>query len=241
MIRAAIIDDEIKSILILKKLLEAHCPEVEVIIEATNMERACAMIRENEPQLVFLDIEMSEGTGFDLLRAFDAPSFHVIFVTAHSNYAVKAFKVSAIDFIVKPIDVDDLVSAVRKAAAIIKKDTTTGHVPLHFFNIRTRRGFLYIKPENITRIEAENSYCRVFVNDGQQHLLSHHLGAIEESLDKEMFLRIHKSDIININYLKNFHQADGLFVEMMDGSMVKVARRCKKRLEAKLNQPHHKK
>lgn len=237
MIRAAIIDDEIKSILVLKQLLAVHCPEVDVIIETTNMEEGCNQIRENKPQLVFLDVEMPEGTGFDLLRMFDTPFFHVIFVTAHSSYAVKAFKFSAVDYIVKPIDVDDLVSAVRKAAAIIKKDSATAQPPLHFFNIRTRRGFIYIKPENITRLQAESSYCRVFVDGGQQHLLSYNLGSIEESLDNDMFLRIHKSDIININYLKNFHQSDGLFVEMMDGSMVKVARRCKKRLEAKLNQP----
>jgi two-component system LytT family response regulator len=235
MIRSAIIDDEIKSILLLKKLLEDHCPDIEVIFEATTIESGYAMIHEKRPQLIFLDIEMPEGTSFDLLREFDSPLFHVIFVTAHSSYAVKAFKFSAVDYIVKPIDVDDLVNAVKKAVTIIKKETGSTSPYLSFLNIRTRQGPLYIKPENIIRIQAENSYSRIFINDGQNYMLSYHLGLIEESLDKEVFLRIHKSDLININYLRSFHSAGDLFAEMTDGALVKVSRRCKKRLEEKLN------
>jgi two-component system, LytTR family, response regulator len=234
MISAAIIDDEIKSLLILKKLLADHCPAVEVIIESANIATACTLIKEKRPQLIFLDVEMPEGTGFDLLREFDAPFFHVIFVTAHSSYAVKAFKFSAVDYVVKPIDVDDLVSAVKKATDLIKKEMGTSASPLPFLNIRTRQGSLYIKPENILRIQAENSYSRIFINDGQHYVLSYHLGFIEESLDKNIFLRIHKSDIININYLKSFHNAGDYFAEMVDGSMVKVSRRCKKLLEDRL-------
>jgi two-component system LytT family response regulator len=236
MIRAAIIDDEIKSLLILKKLLTDHCPGIDVIIETTNIFQGCTLIKEKRPQLVFLDIEMPEGTGFDLLREFDAPFFHVIFVTAHSSYAVKAFKFSAVDYVVKPIDVDDLVNAVKKATDLIKKEMGTIGSALSFLNIRTKQGSLYIKPESILRIQAENSYSRIFINDGQHYMLSYHLGFIEESLDKKTFLRVHKSDIININYLKTFHGAGECCAEMVDGSIVKVSRRCRKQLEDKLKQ-----
>jgi two-component system, LytTR family, response regulator len=236
MIRTAIIDDEIKSLLILKKLLMDHCPGIEVIIETTDISKGCTLIKEKRPELVFLDIEMPEGTGFDLLREFNSPFFHVIFVTAHSSYAVKAFKFSAVDYVVKPIDVDDLVSAVKKATDLIKKEMSTAGSALSFLNIRTRQGSFYIKPESILRIQAENSYSRIFINDGQHYVLSYHLGFIEERLDKNIFLRVHKSDIININYLKSFHNAGEFFAEMVDGSMVKVSRRSRKQLEDKLKQ-----
>lgn len=234
MIRTAIIDDEIKSLLILKKLLTDHCAGIEVIIETTNISRGCTLIKEKRPQLVFLDVEMPEGTGFDLLSEFDTPFFHVIFVTAHSSYAVKAFKYSAVDYVVKPIDVDDLVGAVKKVTDLIKKEMGTAGSALSFLNIRTKKGSLYIKPENILRIQAENSYSRLFINDGQHYVLSYHLGFIEENLDKDIFLRVHKSDIINIHYLKSFHNAGECCAEMADGSMVKVSRRCRKQLEDKL-------
>jgi two-component system, LytTR family, response regulator len=234
MISVAIIDDEIKSILILKKLLGDHCPGIEVIAESMNIQEGCRMIREGQPQLVFLDVEMSDGTGFDLLQQFDSPLFYVIFVTAHSSYAVKAFKFSAVDYILKPIDVDDLINAVEKATVIINKKAAP-ELQLSFLNIRTRQGPMYIKPENIIRIQAENSYSRVFVNDGQNYVLSYHLGAIEADLDTTVFIRIHKSDIINITYLKSFHSAGDLSVEMTDGSIVKVARRSKKLLEERLS------
>jgi len=237
MITAAIIDDEIKSVLILKKLLTDHCPGIEVIIETTNISLGYTLIKEKRPQLLFLDVEMPESTGFDLLREFASPFFHVIFVTAHSSYAVKAFKFSAVDYIVKPIDVDDLVSAVKKATDFIKKEMSAVGSALSFLNIRTKQGSLYIKPENILRIQAENSYSRIFINNGQHYVLSYHLGFIEESLDRNIFLRVHKSDIININYLKSFHNTGEFLAEMIDGSMVKVSRRCRKQLEYKLNQP----
>jgi two-component system LytT family response regulator len=237
MIRTAIIDDELKSLLILKKLLTDHCRGIEVIIETTSLSMGCTLIKEKRPQLVFLDVEMPEGTGFDLLSEFDTPFFYVIFVTAHSSYAVKAFKFSAVDYVVKPIDVDDLVSAVKKAKDLIQKEMGAAGSALSFLNIRTKQGSLYIKPENILRIQAENSYSHIFNKDGRHYVLSYHLGFIEESLDKNVFLRVHKSDIININYLKAFHNAGEYFAEMIDGSMVKVSRRCRKQLEDKLNQP----
>ena len=140
------------------------------------------------------------------------------------------------DYVVKPIDADDLVSAVKKATDLIKKEMGTADPALSFLNIRTKQGSLYIKPENILRIQAESSYSHIFNNDGRHYVLSYHLGFIEESLDKNVFLRVHKSDIININYLKTFHNAGECCAEMVDGSMVKVSRRCRKQLEDKLKQ-----
>jgi two-component system, LytTR family, response regulator len=236
MIKIGIIDDEIKSILILRKLLIDHCPEIELVLEATGIKEGYAAIREKQPQLIFLDIEMSDGTGFDLLRQFDSPNFYVIFVTAHTDYAIKAFKFSAVDYILKPIDVDDLINAVEKATAIIKKGNLGDSREIPFLNIRTKQGSVYIKPETIIRIQAENSYSRIFINDGQNYMLSYNLGSVEDKLDKNMFIRIHKSDIININYLKSFHNTGELFIEMTDGSTVRVSRRSKKLLEERLNQ-----
>jgi two-component system LytT family response regulator len=232
MIKAAIVDDEIKSILILKKMLHDHCPGIDVIVESKNIKEGSAMIREKRPQLLFLDVEMSEGTGFDLLEQFDDPFFYVVFVTAHSNYAVKAFKFSAVDYILKPIDAADLVLAVEKAVKIIKENKKDNEIS--FLNIRTKQGSLYIKPATIIRIQAENSYSRVFVSNGENYVLSYNMGTIEDDLDRDVFLRIHKSAIININYLKAYHATGNLHVEMMDGSIVPVSRRSKKILENRL-------
>jgi two-component system, LytTR family, response regulator len=233
MIKAAIVDDEVKSILILKKMLNDHCPGIDVIIESKNIKDACAMIKEKRPQLLFLDVEMSEGTGFDLLEQFDDPFFYVVFVTAHSNYAVKAFKFSAVDYILKPIDASDLVLAVEKAIKIIRENKKDGK-EISFLNIRTKQGSLYIKPATIMRIQAENSYSRVFVSNGESYVLSYNLGTIEDDLDRDMFLRVHKSAIINISFLKTFHATGNLHVEMTDGSMVPVSRRSKKSVENRL-------
>lgn len=234
MIRSLIIDDEVKSRLLIRKMLTDHCPEVEIIGEAGTVEEGLILMRERKPQLLFLDIEMGDGNGFDLIRETDAPDFHIIFISAHSNYAVRAFKYSAVDYVLKPVDIDDLVFAVKKVAALQaddKKETAS----LDFLNIRTGRETIYLKPSDIVRIEAESSYSRVYTSDGQTYVVSQNLGAIEPRLDDRMFMRIHKSEIINLSYLKKFHDAAVSFAELTDGTMVAVSRRSKDLLKKKLN------
>ena len=235
MITAAIVDDEIKSILILKRMLADCCHEIEVVAEAKSIEEGCLVINDKRPALVFLDIQMTDGTGFDLLEQFDSPFFYVIFITAHSEYAVKAFKFSAVDYLLKPIDVDDLVSAVKKASKIIALNRTEDQSHIPYLSIRTTKGILRIKPEDIIRIHAEGSYSRLYLSDGKNYLFTNNLGTLHETLNGSFFLRIHKSVVININYLKTYIGADQNFVEMLDGSSIPVSRRNKAILLKRLN------
>jgi len=227
MIKTVIVDDEIKSILLLKKLLAEYCTNVEVVGEAQSIAEGTRLIREKRPQLLFLDVELNEGTGFELLQQFDNPSFFIIFVTAHSNYAVRAFKFSATDYILKPVDADDLVKTVSKVNRLVRQDPSPQQDENDFFHVKTAKGILYIKKQDITRVEGEGSYSVLFVNDGKSYIISQNLGSVEEKLPARDFLRVHKSTIINLNCIKNFLSTNTSEVEMKDGSLVQVSRRSR--------------
>lgn len=227
MIKTVIVDDEIKSILLLKKLLAEYCTNVEVVGEAQSIAEGTRLIREKRPQLLFLDVELNEGTGFELLQQFDNPSFFIIFVTAHSNYAVRAFKFSATDYILKPVDADDLVKTVSKVNRLVRQDPYPQQDENDFFHVKTAKGILYIKKQDITRVEGEGSYSVLFVNDGKSYIISQNLGSVEEKLPARDFLRVHKSTIINLNCIKNFLSTNTSEVEMKDGSLVQVSRRSR--------------
>jgi len=233
MIQAVIIDDELRSLRLIRKILTENCPLVEVIGEAQGVQEGIRLIRELKPQLVFLDIEMDDGSGFDVLREFDQSAFRFIFITAHSNYAIRAFKVSAVDYVLKPVDVDDLVAAVHKAVvSLVVMEPQTS--PVEYIPLRSGKETLYLKPVEISRIEGEGSYSQIFLTDGRNFWMSQNLGSFEERLPVSDFLRIHKSCIINFNYMVRFHDSANAFVEMNDGSRVPVSRRNKELVRQKL-------
>lgn len=243
MIRSLIIDDEDQSRVALKGKLNLFCPEVEVIGEAAGVEPGLELIMEQSPDLVFLDINLAGENAFDLLDRLQegleehAKQPEIIFITAHDEYALKAIKFSALDYLLKPVDAEDLVKAVRK----LEEKTGKGPVGLQVLieNIRqasdspkkivvpTSDGMHVIKVSDILRCESSSNYTN-FIIRGQKNLLaSKTLKEFDILLAPYNFERIHKSHLVNVNYIKRYVQTDGGYVIMEDDSRIPVANRKK--------------
>ncbi|MGZ3923200.1 MAG: LytR/AlgR family response regulator transcription factor, partial [Flavisolibacter sp.] len=231
MIRTIIIDDEPSSINVLSLLLKKSCKdEVRVLATSTSPFIGKTLIEQNQPDLVFLDIEMPGMSGIDLVRSFPTPSFHTVFVTAYDAYAVEAFRLSAIDYLLKPVESGDVVRVVEK----VKKQTTTGtslQVQLdnlqrllnqrqlsHDANIGIAMAdkIVFVKTNNILYCEACGAYTNIFLKDGKRILSSKSLGDFESQLVGHRFFRIHHSILINLSKVKEFQRSDGGFVVMED-------------------------
>jgi len=228
MIRALLIDDEEKSRKDLRRLLELYCKEVSVIGEVSSIEAANSSLEADSPDLLFLDIEMGDGSGFHLLKFNAKHPFQVIFVTAHSHYALKAFRYGALDYLLKPIDVDDLVAAVGKLNQIFRvpeKQQPPDHD--QYLELRVSNGILYVHFNDIIRLEAEGSYTVVHLASKEKHCISNHIGYFEARLQDARFFRVHKSHLINLRHVRKFLRSDGYHVEMSDGSKAEVSRRHK--------------
>ena len=228
MIKAVLVDDEKKSTLTLKKLLGMYCADFLVSGEADNIPDAIRIINETEPDVIFLDIEMADGTGFDLLKKFDDPFFRFVFVTAHSRYAVKAFKYSAMDYLLKPVDVDDLKvtadkirSSVRDGIILKQYKSTKGKM----LKLRSKKDFLHISTDQIIHMRAVGSYTKITMLDNEEHITSFNLGTLEEKLGDKDFVRVHRSETININHIVRIIKTDTLHAELTGGIKVEISRR----------------
>lgn len=232
---ALLVDDEQKNRDSLRKLLELYCPDVQVVGEADSVEGALEALERLEPELVFLDVEMPGGTGFDFLRRAGERNFRVIFVTAHSHYAIKAIRFSAIDYLLKPVDTDDLVEAVRKAMEERSQSSAPQHLHLleslgqagiRKLAIPIRDGIAFLAPEEIVRLEADGTYTHVYTLQGK-YTGTRNIKVYEQLLSEQGFFRAHHSHLINLRHVRNFSRVDGYFVEMADGSRVEISRRKK--------------
>jgi len=240
MITAIIIDDEARARTTLNKLIERHIPNTMVIGEADSAESGRNLIEELQPDLVFLDIEMPNGNGFDLLSTFEEIDFEVIFVTAYNQYAIKAFKFSAVDYILKPINIGDLKAAVKRASRKKRKDALSGKERFDLLNanynnpnslenkivFKTTEGYDVVKPTEIIRCVASESYTELILRD-KRVVVSKKIGEVEEMLQGRLFFRIHKSHLINLSHFIKYNKGRGGTVEMMDGAKIKVAVRKK--------------
>ncbi len=248
-IGTVIIDDESNGRDILTALLEKFCPSLEILGTAENAESGKSIILELKPQLVFLDINMPGLNGFELLQQFDSIHFEVIFVTAYDNYALKAFKFSAIDYILKPIDLEDLKAAVKKAEEKLSFKVQPKERYNEFFNnikniqnpfdklgLATRDGLIFIKISDIIRCESDVNYTWFYLENGEKILASKTLKDFEEMLDEYNFYRIHKSHLVNLSHLKRYIKGEGGSVIMSDNSEVEVSRRNKEGLMKRLQQ-----
>ena len=229
MIRAILVDDERKGRLTLRKMIEKYCSDFTIIGEADNITDAKKIIKTGIPDVIFLDIEMRIGTGFDLLEELDDPFFNIVFVTAHSNYAVKAFKYSATDYLLKPVDVDDLrraTSKIRKLlkdGIVLKQSNRQGE----FLTLGIKGNMLNVSVDEIVHLEAEGSYSKIHMVNNEKRVLSVNLGVVEEKLNKKYFVRVHRSHILNIAHIRKIFREDLMYAEMTDGSKVEISRRGK--------------
>lgn len=245
MIKAIIIDDEKNAVAALEAAIKEFCPQVEITGIAYTANEGIKEIQQKNPDLVFVDIEMPGMTGLELIEQFTGRTFDVIFVTAYNQYAVKAFKVSATDYLLKPINVMELINAVKKLAD--RRETNREAVPelktdklkvalSGKLSVPTTNGAEYINIKEIVRIEADGSYVKIFTTDKKVRLVSRNLKSLEDSLEGEGFFRTHKSYLINLEHLKKFCPTkDGGYVEMADGSEILVARSVKSILSDIIN------
>ena len=238
MISAMIIDDEPKSVYTLNSFLTAHCPEVKVLCTANNAKEGKQLIESRQPQLVFLDIEMPLGSGFDLLRSLPEIGFEIIFVTAYNQYAVNAFRFSAIDYLLKPVRITELKQAVEKAALRIAEKSSKRNYELLLRNINepiaahqkialTDRGEQYlVRLDEILYLLADGNYTQV-VTPAKTFLSSKNLKDFEELLPMDMFCRIHYGHMVNIQSIAKVQKGRGGAVQMKDGKVLEIAVRRK--------------
>jgi two-component system LytT family response regulator len=225
MISSLIIDDEPKAIALLCNQLRRHCPDVNVIGQAGRIDEAIKLIEAHRPQLLFLDIQLAEGTGFDLLEKIEVRNFHVIFITAHSEFAIKAFRFSVTDYLLKPVSRELLIQAVQKVKNLIDIKHSTSAVQT--LRIPVTKGVAFTNIMNIVRLEAEGPYTHIFLDNGQHIMSSHHLKQFEEHLDPNVFLRIHRSHLINKMKISKVNETEKIYIEMADGFQIEVPRRSR--------------
>ncbi len=236
-LRTIIVDDEPDSIKLLQLQLAQHCPEIELADTYTSSVKALPGIEKLQPDLIFLDIEMPVMNGFELLEKILHLHFSVIFITAYNQYALKAFRFNAVDYLVKPIDAHDLTEAVAKAASRIKPSATQLSLmqkqlrgePATRIAIPSSQGVSFIDLNEIVYSEASNNYSKIILLNGSRLLISKTLKDVQEVLEEEHFLRVHRQYIINLNHVKQFNRNDGILT-MDNGDHIPIARNQKERL-----------
>ncbi len=248
MLKALLVDDEQKSRLGLQKLLSNYCPNVEVLGMAASVDEAMVqLIKEKDINLVFLDIEMPGKSGFELIKAFEKPPFRVIFTTAYDQYAVKAIRMSALDYLLKPIHIQELISAVNKAEqhfhnqlyaesySHLLQNLKNPNQPNPKIALPTQDGLIFLTVDQIVRCEADGNYTKIVYSESKQILASRKLKEFENMLESYNFFRVHHSHLINLSYLQAYKKGEGGTAVMLDGSEIAISRRKKDSFLERLN------
>jgi len=247
-IKAIIIDDEAPALETLKLKLEMYCESIEVVAVCHSAKEGLQAINEHKPDLVFLDIEMPWMNGFEMLECLgDNINFEVVFVTAYDQYAIRAFKVKAQDYLLKPVDKDDLINCVNRiqeSSEHFSKEKLTEIVsemdkPLNSNRIllHAKNAIEVVSQDELIYLQADSNYCNVHVKDGKRIMVTKTLNELEKLLDAEQFIRIHRSYTVNINFIKKISTEDGAYdVILEDGKRLPVSRRKKDSLFEKLGQ-----
>ena len=238
MYKVIIIDDEAKGRLALRQKLTDYCPEVEVVAEADNGPEGIFLIEHHKPRIVFLDIEMPRMNGFDMLNEMEDKNFHIIFTTAYDHYAIKAIKFAAFDYLLKPIDIEELKMAIAKIDEK-KNEQTKNQIELmqqninhpkkllHKLAIPTLEGLFFYNINDVVHLEANSNYTNIYFSNKTKIIASRTLKDFEELLPDNIFFRTHHSHLINLNYIKRYIRGDGGQIELQNGDYVEVARRKK--------------
>jgi len=238
--RAIIVDDEPDGIITLNKMLSLSCKQVEVVALCTDAEEGKLKIRELTPDLVFLDIQMPGKTGFELLAELDTDNMEVIFVTAHNQYMLQALQFSATDYLLKPIDEDRLTEAIRRVEKRQHGKGGSQNVEALLYNLQkagspkemklcipTFKGFAILKLEDIILCEAEKNYTIIHLKDKKNIIVSRPLLEYENILEGTTFLRIHRTFLINLQHVTEYHRGEGGVIIMSNGEEVEISRRKK--------------
>lgn len=247
-IKAIIVDDEKNNRIALLKLIEKFCPQVQIIADCEGVDAAIEIISKHPTDVIFLDVEMPGKNGFDLLAHYNYQCpFEVIFTTAYSQYAVKAFRFSALDYLLKPVDPEELVKAVHRLS--VKKAEEIKHKQFELLEnsiqhkdlskkqlaISTLEGIYFASLDEIVHVDADSSYTKIYLSTGDMIMSSKPLKYFEELLEDYDFVRVHQSHIINLKHIRRYVRGDGGQVIMMNGTEIEVSRRKKDDLLAKIS------
>jgi two-component system LytT family response regulator len=234
MIDVLIVDDEKAAVENLNLILsERYSDRLNVVGIARNALEAIARIQELKPSLVFLDVEMPNGDGFEVLKCIPEKAFSVIFVTSHSEYAIKAIKHSAFDYLLKPIDLEELDTSLNNVLNRNQRYQRESE-RAHIISVPQQDGMLFLPLDKVTRIDADGNYSIFRMLDDQKIMASRNLKNVEADLD-DRFFRAHISHIVNMNFVTRIFQEDGFRVQMQDGSDVPLAKRRKEEFLARIN------
>lgn len=237
--KVIIIDDEDRARKSIADLLRLSNEDASIVAEAHDVHSGIEAIKTHKPDLVLLDINMPDGTGFDLLKSFEHIDFKVIFITAYEEYAIQAFEFSAIDYLLKPVDPAKLVDAISKAKQVVEQENITLKLNALFLNLesagagskklilKTAESIYVVSTRDIVRCESDCGYTNFYLQDGKKILVSRNLKDYEDLLNGFGFYRIHQSHLINIQFIDHYSKVEGGAVVMKDKSMLPVSRRKK--------------
>ncbi len=221
---ALIIDDEEPGRKNLALMLGKYCPEIEILGDAASAVEGKEKLLQLNPDLLFLDVQMPEIDGFDLLDSLTKKNFATVIVTAHAEYGIKAVKAGALDYILKPIVIKELQQAIKKVAEYYdsKSEQNTDAQKPERLTLSHTGGFTVVEIKDITRLEADNNYTKVFTTDKKMYYVSKPLKVFEDNLKDIIFFRVHRSFIINLNHVKEFLREDGGTIVMMDDTKIQL-------------------
>lgn len=233
-----LVENESKNMKLLDYFLAKYCPQIQVIGKAKTKKKAVELIDQLKPKLIMLDIQLDDGTGFDVLDAAQHKDYRVIFVTSFSKYATKAFRYNAIDYILKPVAIEELIVAVNKAHEYLQKEWYTSPRQISSlsenFNVTTNFDFIavpsidkieFLKINEIAYLKSEGRYTVFKLVDGSSVMASKNLGEFENIIDKSLFFRIHNSYIVNLKHILKINKVDGSYCEMSTNEALPIAKR----------------
>lgn len=244
--KGIIIDDEENARIALSLLIKEHAPQIKLIGSYASLAEANQPIVDGNPDVVFLDIQMPDELGLQLWKYFPQPHFHVVFTTAYHQYALRAIHLSALDYLLKPIDIDELNRVVKKLErqtslynigerlAILEANMTNTST-ISQIVLSMHDGLIVVKLEDIIRCESDNNYTRFILQNGEEHLISKTLKEYENMLPADMFLRIHQSHLINLKFVKKYKKGKRSLVELTNGVIIPVSNEKKEILIEMLN------
>lgn len=236
-LKSLIIEDEVNNAELLKHFVSKYCPEIEIIGTCVNKAEALEAIPRLNPQLLFLDIVLEDDTAFDILKEIDFSEMHIIFITAFDEYALKAFRYNATDYLLKPLQIDELLKAVertlkREANREFLGKNTVENIAQEYKKADTRLVTIsnidkvsFIKNEEISYYKSSGRYTEFYLKDQRKLLASKSLGEYERELNKTLFFRIHKSFIVNLNAVRQINKKAGNYCELEDGTSLPISRR----------------
>jgi two-component system, LytTR family, response regulator len=248
LIKAVIVDDEKANRINLRSLISKYSSDVEIVAEASDVSEGYTIISAEMPHLVFLDIRMPEGTAFDLLDRFERIEFEVIFITAYDEYALRAFRFNALDYILKPIKIDELINGITRARIRISQKLPSSSILNYLSNqnledldkkiaLQQEDQTQFISLKSIIRCEADSNYTIFYLESNRRVIVSKTLKEYTETLEPLGFIRVHQSHLVNLHHIEVYKKNDGGYIETTDGEQVPISRARKKYVIEILTKP----